>query len=208
MGHWLVLVFVPDRTVKRGAKSVLRFVERQMKPYGLYAKLPPHRYYFAAEEVEALAEEFGGSPDRLGELARLVQIEDSGIVGTTETIFARDVQYVKANAHGLYCMTTGNEDQLKWDWWTVGGIFHGDLTRAEISVEDYERTRELDDEQRLPLNLAPASAVWAMAEEGAFTDDKCVLLPNGRWLWTGNLAWYLRRYGRGHHVVAVDWHDA
>lgn len=213
--HLLLGVFVPDEALGLGRRTVLAVVKGMMGFYHEDYQLDsPYRQYFTEVETHALAAYHGIEPTQLKALAEAIA-EQGEVIGDADQVFAWGVVGTGATRSRLYCLTTASH-WATHDYYAIGGRWDGVL--AEIVPDGLRRRRGDGLNDLIRANLAPVEWVLASVTATGEPEFHSFLDPEGRWsnvfpwMFTGPEAEHrervkmLRRFRRGHHVLAVDYH--
>lgn len=150
MSHYTCLVILPKDQQPADERDAERAIEPLLAPYDENTGVEPYKRHYDDDEVARMAEHYKIDPADLSALAAKVPDWEGREGGVDD--------------QGLYYLSTYNP-KSKWDWYAIGGRWHGDLTEDGRNV----------------FPLTDLASDWS---------TYAIVTPDGEWHSRGRMGWF------------------
>ncbi len=139
--HYCVFVLIPQDA------DIDIEIEKALAPFDDDLKVDPYKVYLDPREITAMARHYGTKRSALKQLATHMEDWRSGLGGVDD--------------RGLFAVSTFNPN-AKWDWYAIGGRWHGHLPGNVMSAATLLKRPDL--KSLLPAALVTPGGTWHQRE--------------------------------------------
>lgn len=200
MSHSTVGVILPKECT--GSENAEQEVERLLAPFNEGIEVAPYQRPCHCIGHDAFEAACAAANKAVGENPHQTVPEDQWNVWkqkwTTfrDEVLAADPRKAEPRAECKSCEGKGTYESTynpksKWDWYSIGGRWAGDLTGAELpDYPDWDNPRyhELREQRnRIAVNMAPIAKLLNQDKPYEFF---ALLTPDGEWFERGSMGWW------------------